>query len=158
MMNNNKRPSTNKHHMSDGRGAVAEIDAPINITIKVDDDVSKRYKHIPIKRNIDRQFDDGLTADRVSRLERRIEQLMTRELDNEYKEVVKRSPEFQPEPIVIYKDREQDCPVCPLVAEKPWSEFADASTIDKHPHGHHHKKKERWEGVRGGNNPLPVLP
>lgn len=157
-MNNDKRPSTNRHHMSDGK-AVAEIDAPINITIKVDDDVSKPYKQIPVKRHVDRQFDDGLTADRVSRLERRIEQLMTRELDNEYKEVVKRSPEFQPEPIVIYKDREQDCPVCPLVAEKPWSEWADANTVDKHPHGHHHHdKRKRWEGVRGGNNPLPILP
>ena len=152
-MNNDKRPSTNRHHMSDGK-AVAEIDAPINITIKVDDDVSRPYKQMPVKRHVDRQFDDGLTADRVSRLERRIEQLMTRELDNEYNEVVKRSPEFQPEPIVIYKDREQDCPVCPLVAEKPWSEWADASTVDKHPHGHHHHEKR---GARSLSSLSPHL-
>jgi hypothetical protein len=165
-MNHDKRPSTNKHHMDEPITATAGVDAPINITINLDDDVTKEYKRVPHRHHDDPQFDDGLAADRLARLERRVEELVTRDLDNQYQEVVERSPEFSREPQIIYKYKEKDCPVCPLVAEKPWSEWEDAghqrrdgdrfrSCLDK-------GERESWDagmvGSRGGNNPLPVLP
>jgi hypothetical protein len=154
-MNNKKRPSINKHQLEDPLTAVAGIDAPINITINLDDDLRKEYKKIPNRRNVDPQFDDGLTADRLSKIERRIEELVTRDLDNQYKEIVERSPEFSREPKIIYKYKEKECPVCPLVAEKPWSEWEDASHQRKE---WTHRDKNWNVGMRGGNNPLPVLP
>lgn len=137
--------------------ATAGVDAPINITINLDDDVTKEYKRVPHRHYNDPQFDDGLAADRLARLERRVEELVTRDLDNQYQEVVERSPEFSREPQIIYKYKERECPVCPLVAEKPWSEWEDAGHQRREDH-----ERESWNagmvGSRGGNNPLPVLP
>lgn len=186
-MNHDKRPDTNKHQMDDGLSnstsstsstssthkksnneepitATAGVDAPINITINLDDDVSKEYKRMPKRYYKDPQFEDGLASDRLARLERRVEQLVTRDLDNQYQEVIERSPQFSREPKIVYKEKE--CPVCPLVAEKPWGEWEDyenqkedngrlLSCLDK-------KERESWDNgmvqSRGGNNPLPVLP
>ena len=185
-MNHDKRPSTSKHQMDDGFGrrsssssthqrsrasdddpitATAGVDAPINITINLDDDVTKDYKRVPHRPHHDRQFDDALSADRLAKLERRVEELVTRDLDNQYQEVVERSPEFSREPQIIYKYKDRECPVCPLVAEKPWSEWEDAGHQRREDREHRscldRREEEDWTtGVhsRGGNNPLPVLP
>jgi hypothetical protein len=136
---------------------------PINIKIDIDEKDSPvdRYRRIPRRRRDveNRQFDNGFYDDRINRLERQINNLENRPIE---RQIVRETPRRDPVP---YFEKRRKCPVCPVVLEKPWSEWMDSKDQRseyvrrdrrRYPKGDHNNRK--WSDERAGNNPLPLLP
>ena len=153
--NGDSRPNTNDYTFKNPVSVT-------NITIDIDEKDSPvdRYRRFPRRRRSveNRQFDNGLYDDRIDRLERQIQNLENRPIERQ----IVRVPRRDRPP---YFEKTRKCPVCPIVAEKPWSEWMDAKDQRKEyvrrdrrrfPYGDHNNRK--WSDERGGNNPLPLLP
>ena len=179
VMNKDKRPSTTKHTMSAPvPGAVVDAPISINIDFGEGEHPVNDYNNPPApKHRVNPQFDTGLLNDRITQLEHQMEAIANRPLDNQYSEQegpapAEESGEVFPLPLDGTREHPRHhhrqkhhgggsnnskCPVCPTVLEKPWSEWMDSSGM-KDDGTPNYKWNEAYEGMRGGNNPLPVLP